>query len=718
MRWRCHAEGSSFGPVTETPFSPRAPARVEDALLVRGHGRYVTDIAPVGACFAAFVRSAHARGRLAKVEVGAARAMPGVRAVFTAHEMEGAVMPAINPLLAPRVAPRMPLLAEESVQWVGQPVAMVLAATPAQALDAAEAVGVEVDAEDAWLDHRGAEPPLLAVTHRAGPIRAADGVSVQVRLAQPRVAAAPLEPRAIVAAWENGRLTVWLPTQSPARARDDIAATLGLDRDAVRVIAPDVGGAFGAKASVTPEELALAFAAHRLAATVRWSATRSEDFAAAPHGRGATLEGGLACDAQGRFTHLKARLTFPLGAWLPYSAAMPVRNAARILPGPYVLGGIDVDAVAALSSAAPMNIYRGAGRPEAAILMEALIDAAARAGGFDPVQLRLANLVPAHAMPWRTPSGETLDSGDYAALLDLACKRFDYAAERARQRERRAGGEIVGIGVAMYVEPCGQGWESARVTLHPDKRVVAASGAPAQGQGHATSFAAIVARALGIDPAAVNVEYGDTDTCPDGIGALASRSMAIGGSALHAAALEAAALRDAGAALPVTVEKKYAAPGEAWSAGCVIVRLAIERDTGEPLVERLVWADDAGHIVCPALAEGQLHGGLAQGLGQALMEAIRYDQSGQLQTGTFLDYAMPRAADMPPIELVSLATPATTNLLFAKGVGEAGCIGVPAALLNAASDALAPLGVAAPDFPLTAERLWRTIRTSATWRTP
>ncbi|MBL8380274.1 MAG: xanthine dehydrogenase family protein molybdopterin-binding subunit [Burkholderiales bacterium] len=704
------AAGSNFSAMATSAASTYAPARVEDAALVRGRGRYVTDVAPPGAWFAAFARSSHARGHLRGVDATAARAMPGVCAVLTVADIEGAVMPAINPLLPARVAHNVPLLADGVVLWVGQPVALVIAATLAQAQDAAEAVGIDVEALEATTDHGGVEPPLLALAYRSGSGSGDARMSAEVRLAQPRVCAAPLEPRAIVASWQDDRLTVWLPTQSPARARDDIAATLKIDRSSVRVIAPDVGGAFGAKASVTPEELAVALAARRLKATVRWTAARGEDFAAAPHGRGALLEGRLECDAEGRFTRLGARLRFPLGAWLPYSAAMPLRNAARILPGPYVVPAIDIDAEAAASDAAPMNIYRGAGRPEAALLMESLIDVAARAGGIDPVQLRRDNLVPASAMPWRTPTGETLDSGDYAVLLDLACTRFDYPAERAAQRARRAQGDLVGIGVAMYVEPCGQGWEWARVTLEADGRVFAASGAPAQGQGHATAFAAIVARALGIESRQVTVEVGDTETCPDGIGALASRSIAIGGSALHAAAVEAAARREAGAALPITVEKKYTAPGEAWSAGCVMLRLSIARDTGVPTIERLLWADDAGHIFCPQLAEGQLHGGLAQGLGQALMEAIRYDQSGQLLTGSFLDYTLPRAADMPDIEIVSLTTPATTNLLGAKGVGEAGCIGVPAALYNAAADALAPLRIVPPDIPLTAERLWRTIR--------
>ncbi|MBL8384024.1 MAG: molybdopterin-dependent oxidoreductase, partial [Burkholderiales bacterium] len=599
---------------------------------------------------------------------------------------------------------------------VGQPLAMVVAERLDAAIAAAEAVTVDYDDRDTGAAAAtGAR--AFALAYRGGGDAAPDtpagecgGARVAVRHAQARVAPVALEPRAALAQWDGTRLTAWLPTQSPARARDDIARLLDLPPERVRVIAPDVGGAFGGKASVAPEDLLVALAAHRLGAAVRWAASRSEDFLAATQGRGATLAGTLDCAGDGRFLRLEARLSFPLGWWLPYSAAMPVRNAARILPGPYRVGAIDVEAAADQTPTAAVNIYRGAGRPEAALLMERLVDAAARATGIDPLQLRRRNLVPAAAMPWRTPTGEVLDSGDYGALLDAAAARFDYDGERADQARRRARGELVGIGIALYVEPCGQGFESARVTLERDGRVRVASGSAAQGQGHRTTYAAIAAQALGIDPARVEVVDGDTDACPDGIGALASRSIAIGGSAVMEAARLAARWRAAGEDLPIRAESVYRAPGEAWSAGCVMVRLVVDGDTGRPAIERLVWADDAGRIVSPPLAEGQLLGGLAQGIGQALMERIVYDAAGQLLTGTLADYALPRAADIPPVELVGLCTPATANSLGAKGVGEAGTIGVPAAILNAAIDALAPRGVTDLDFPLTAERLWRALR--------
>jgi carbon-monoxide dehydrogenase large subunit len=321
--------------------------------------------------------------------------------------------------------------------------------------------------------------------------------------------------------------------------------------------------------------------------------------------------------------------------------------------------------------------------------------------------LRLRNLIAAQDMPYKTPTGETLDAGDYVAALRLACERFGYAAAREAQARRRAHGEVLGIGLAFYIEPCGQGWESARVTLQTDGRVLVHSGSSGQGQGHETTFATIAADVLGCAEDQVTVFQGDTASCPEGVGALASRSIAIGGSAIAQAAQQVAAKRDAGDAFPLSAEVIYTAPAEAWSYGCVMAQMMIDPDTGKPTVERIVWADDAGRIISPQLAKGQLLGGMAQGLGQAMLERIVYDADGQLQTGSLMDYAVPRAEDIPPVELIGLHQPTQANLLGAKGVGEAGCIGVPAALLNAAADALSPWGEPELDFPLTSERLWR-----------
>jgi carbon-monoxide dehydrogenase large subunit len=339
-----------------------------------------------------------------------------------------------------------------------------------------------------------------------------------------------------------------------------------------------------------------------------------------------------------------------------------------------------------------------------------LIERAARAAQIDPVEIRRRNLIDSKSLPYRTPTGETLDSGDYAALLERACERFDYRVARREQLRRRSQGECVGIGLAVYVEPCGQGWESARVTLHAGGRVTVASGSPAQGQGHLTAFARIAAEALGCRESDIDVRLGDTAACPDGVGALASRSTAIGGSAIVEACRLALARRSAGEAYPITADARFTAR-EAWASGCVAAQVCIDLDTGALGVERVVWIDDAGRVIHPALAHGQLLGGFAQGLGQALMERMVYDGEGQLLTGSLMDYAVPRASDLPELVTESLASPTTFNLLGAKGVGEAGCIGVPAAVMNAARDALSVWGEADDlQFPLTAPRVWRAMQ--------
>lgn len=688
-------------------------ARVEDRRLLTGQGLYVHDVHQPGMLHATFLRSTHARARIAALDLQYALDCEGVVAVITASDLPGLKMPVINPLLPNIQQPDCPLLATGRVDYVGQPIAVVLARTLYEAQAAAEQILVDYDAEPAQCDLAPGNTMIATAVHSSGQAPATAAYRVSMSHHQPRVVAMSLEPRATLAQWDEatGSLTAWLGTQAPFRARTDIASTLGLLPAKVRVIAPDVGGAFGAKASVSPEDLVIAFVARHLKATVKWTSPRSEEFTSAVHGRGARLEGELWLDGQGRFTHLGARLRFPVGAWLPFSAVVPARNAARILPGPYRVASIDITSEAAMSNAAAVNIYRGAGRPEAALLMERLVEMAARKAGIDPVELRLRNLIEADAMPYATPTGEHFDAGDYRAVLERSCELFGYPAELAEQQRRRSAGEVLGIGVALYVEPCGQGWESARVTLKADGSVLVASGSSAQGQGHQTTYAVIAAEALGCGPALVTVAHGDTNACPEGIGALASRSIAIGGSAVAVAARAAATRRDAGEALPIVCESTYTAPAEAWSYGCVIARMAIDRDTGKPAIEKLVWVDDAGLIISPQLAQGQLLGGLAQGLGQAMMERIVYDSEGQLLTGSLMDYAIPRADDMPAVTLESIAITTQANLLGAKGVGEAGCIGVPAALINAAADALFPLGVNPPDFPLTAERLWQALQT-------
>ena len=679
----------------------------DDETLIRGLGFYVQDAAPDQALHVAFVRSDHAHAQLLEVDASAALDLPGVVAVWQASDVTGVVTPGVNPLWPPLQVMPMPLLAGPRVDHVGQAVAMVLAQDAATAQEAALLVQVSLEA----LPALGADDPDASVVHQVahahGQAQGQVAVVARADLRVPRLLAMAMEPRACVAQWhaQEERLQIWLGSQSPARAQADIARALGLALPQVHLISPHVGGAFGSKASISPEDILVALAAHRWRTTVQWKASRSEEFLSGQHGRAAHLQGQLAVDAQGRFLSLQAQLHFTLGAWLPYSALVPMRNAARILPGPYRVDRCDITGQSRRSHTAPVGIYRGAGRPEAALLMETLIDQAARLGGMDPVQLRLRNLIDASAMPYRTPTGETLDSGDFPQLLRLACERFGYDQERERQRQRRAQGEWVGLGVALYVEPCGQGWESARVTWQADGRVSVASGSPDQGQGHATTFGHIAASTLGVPFTQVQVLMGDTDLCPPGTGALASRSTAIGGSAVLQACQSLQHQIAQGLTLPLTAEARFESQ-EAWASGCVLVRMSVDAATGQARIERLLWVDDAGLSLQPDLVRDQLIGGAAQGIGQALMEQMVYDSEGQLLTGSLMDYAVPRADDMPPIELHSLHTPSPLNPLGAKGVGEAGCIGVPAAIMNAARDALSPLGEVDLQLPLRAEQLW------------
>jgi carbon-monoxide dehydrogenase large subunit len=725
----------------------RGGRRREDARLVAGWGRFVDDLAPAAVAHVAFVRAVAAPARIVHVDGSAAAAMPGVLRVLTATDTERLGRAAVNALVPGLSAKPFALLARDMAEHAGQPVAAVIAETLAQALDAAEAVTVDLAPLDA-----AATRPAFALRHRVGDPDTAFSTGPVTRLAIRHATLAPmaLEPRAALAETVDGVLVVHLSTQTPHRARSDLAAILRRDPASIRVIAPDVGGAFGGKASLTPEEAVTALAAVQTGRATRWTATRSEEFLAAPRGRGGAIDGAMVLAPDGIICAMSADIRMSLGAWMPFSAVVPARNAARILPGPYRVPSLDVSASGAAGTSAPVGIYRGAGRPEACLLMERLIDKAARERGLCPVAVRRANLIRPEEAGMTRAAGAFRDATDLPGLLERALEAAAgpgegdaWARATAARDARRSVGEIVGLGVAVYVEPCGQGPESAVVTHLGGGRFRVATGSSAQGQGRETAYAAIAARALGVTPDAVEVVHGDTETCPSGIGALASRSTAIGGSAVMIACgrLVAAARAEASSiakevpptrsppqagggesgwrAVPgidwsraprLEIAHTHTAEDEAWASGAVVVRVAIDRDTGAPRIEHVAWADDAGVVVDPALVSDQLIGGLAQGLGEALREAIVTDDSGQLLTGSLMDYAVPRAADMPPLALLSHSTPSIANPLGAKGVGEAGCIGVPAAILNAVVDALAPFGVTHLDMPLTSETIWRAMQ--------
>lgn len=707
------------------PPSPRhieMPAhRREDDRLITGRGRFTADIELENALHVSFVRSPVAAGRITTCNLDEAIGHAGVSAAFCGRHVAHLRDLAVNPVLGPVETVEFPVLAHEHVSAVGQPVAAVFADSQETAQDAAELVVIDVAEPDTaeYLDPVSAnfiEHSSFANQWRQGnPEQAfneADHI-VEATVQHPRISPSPMENRSIAVHYDehNESVIVWLSTQTPHRARKGLSHILDRNIGRIRVIAPDVGGAFGLKASLYPEEVLVVWAAFELRRSITWSATRSEDLLSASHGRGLSTRGSLAVSSDGIFLGLKAEVRAPLGSWHTNSAAIPAWNAARILPGPYDLGSFDLRTTGVRTNTAPVGICRGAGRPEAAMLMERLVEDAARALDMDPIELRRRNLLRSSQLPCKRETGVLLDSGDYPAALDLLLASSAYSSARAEQQKRRASGEIVGIGASFFVEPCGTGWESAAVRLDPDGSVIVRTGASSQGHGRETAYAQIAANVLGCPVEHVAVLHGDTLACPDGIGALASRSTAIGGSAVAQAASEALA-RSGGSLTPdeaIEVSLNYEADGEAWGYGCYIAQITIDAETGVLKVEKMTCLDDAGTVINPQMVAGQIRGGIAQGIGEVMLECLVYDEEGQLLTGSLMDYALPRAADMPEIELVHMHTPSPANRLGAKGVGEAGTIGAPAAIYNAAIDALSPSGVRSLPLPLSSNSIWQSL---------
>ncbi|OAN74373.1 xanthine dehydrogenase [Jannaschia sp. EhC01] len=673
---------------------------------LRGEGQYVGDVGLHDVLHLAFVRSPIPHGTLASLDVADALAVPGVVAVHVAQDVSDLGALTINPVLPLNCTPEYPILSGPVVYGLGQPIAAVLAETPHAAQDGVEALGVDIAESDA-----PSRDPVATRQWRTGdPMLAFSQAAhvVEVSIQHPRLAPSPLEPRAIAVDWTPEGVTVWLSTQTPHRARSELAQILGVSPNLLRVIAPDVGGAFGMKGSLYPEDVFAVWAAVYHRRSVRWSAARGEDFLSATHGRGLQTRGRLAVAADGTFLALEARVHAPLGAWVPNSGLVPAWNAARILPGGYDIPTVDIQTVATTDTRAPVGIYRGAGRPEAACLMERLVDKAAFATGLDPLTLRARNMHVSGALPVRTATGNLLDSGDYPLVLQDAAAAVDYPALVADRARKRDGGGLSGIGVAFYLEPSGEGFETARVTWS-ETGVEVASGSSSQGQGRETAYAQIAADVLRVSADDVVVRQGDTATCPAGIGAVASRGTAVGGSAVFVACERLYARRLGGEALPMTEDVRYENEGQAWGYGVTMVAVDVDRETGAVAITKAACFDDVGCVVNPAFVEGQIRGGFAQGLGEALMEQVAYDADGQLLTGSLMDYALPRAADMPTLSIEGSEHPSPLNALGVKGVGEAGTIGAPAAILNAVLDALQPLGVQHLDMPLTPCKVWSAI---------
>ncbi len=755
----------------------RARTRVEDWRLVTGEGHFVDDLAPPGTLSLAFVRSPYPHARITAVDTTAARAAPGVQAVFVGADVPPIERLPVIPVSADVKVPPFEPLAAQVVRAVGMPVAVVVADSRAAAADAAALVDVQYEPLPSVADAEAAlapDAPVLypeygnnvAYTLRraAGDVEAAFARAhrtVALRIAFPRLAPVPLEPRGVLASYERAtdELTVWGTTQSPTGTRSLLAQALGMPEHHVRVIAPDVGGGFGARNAVYPEYIVAAWVARRLRRPVRWVATRSEDVTTTTHGRDEVVYVEAAADADGRLLGLRARAVANLGAFMYVNTQLPPTRIPNLLPGCYHVPAYQADLTAVFTNTNPTAPYRGAGRPEAADTIERVMDALARALDMDPVELRKRNFIRPEEFPFKTVTGLTYDSGDYAKALDTLVAVADYPALREQQRQERARGErtLLGIGIASFVEPSGSGWESALVRIEPSGRVTAATGSSAHGQGHETSFAQILSDRLGIPFDQIVIRHGDTAVSPPGVGTFGSRSTVVGGTALINAAdlivakakriaaslleanpddvrLEAGRFRIAGVAdksvtwaqvaavaygrgrLPpgetmgLETAYYYQAPGETYGFGAALAVVRIDPDTGHVRVEKLVAVDDCGTIVNPLLVEGQVHGGTAQGLGQALLERMVYEPDGSVVTGSLMHYALPRANDMPPMVLAETVTPSPYNPLGTKGVGESGTIIGTAPIMNAVADALAPLGILHLDMPYTAERVWAAIQ--------
>jgi carbon-monoxide dehydrogenase large subunit len=547
----------------------------------------------------------------------------------------------------------------------------------------------------------------------AGAFAAAAAV-VRQRVRIPRLIAAPIEPRGAVAAYDESAdlLTLWISAQDQHRQLSSLTHILRRDPDRLRIVVPDVGGAFGSKGVPAPETAAVALCAIELGRPVKWIESRTESSLATYQGRGADVEAELAVDPDGRMVGLRARYLSDLGAYLLPTTAVSGLTGARLLTGCYDIPAVDVESLGVVTTKVPTGPYRGAGRPEAAFVIERLVDLAAAKLSLDPVELRRLNVVAPDRFPYETPLGLTYDSGDYGGALDAVLALARVAEARAEQAAARAEGRLFGIGVALYVERVGPGWETGSVTIEQDGRVVCRTGSSPHGQGHETTFAQIVAEELGVEPAAVEVRWGDSAEIPAGVGTFASRSVTVGGSALLLAARDVLAQLDAGASPPVSADARFELPGPAFSFGAYVAVVEIERETGQVRLHRIAAVDDCGRVVNPLLAEGQVLGATVQAIGECLYEQVGYDENGQPLAVNLYDYHLPTAFSVPEIESELRQTPSPLNPLGAKGVGEGGSIGAPAAIANAVADALAPLGIDHLDPPFTPAQVWEALRSA------
>lgn len=739
--------------------------RVEDRPLLVGASAFIADLPLPGVLDVSYVTATLAHGRIRSIDVGAARAVPGVVDVVTAADLDLGPVPPTNAAF-PKEMER-PLLAADRVRFVGEAVVAIVAETASAGADAAALVEVEYEPLPAVVDPEAASGGEVLLFPEAGTnvvLRQQGGdapgaeqepeVVVRGRFVNQRVAPAPLEGRAGAARWgEDGRLTHWSSCQGPHPVRTLIAGVYGLDPAAVRVIAPDVGGSFGAKARPYPEELLLPWLARRTGRPVRWVSPRSADMVGLGHSRAQVQTVEITGHRDGTIDSVALHVLSDAGAY-PAMSPMLAANTGRMMGGAYRIPRLTWTAEAVVTNTTPIVSYRGAGRPEAAAMIERAVDLFAAELGLDPVEVRQRNLLQPTDFPYTTPTGITHDSGDYHAALNLALDEVGYEQLRAEQAARRARGDrrLLGIGVATFVDRTAgiPNSEYGAVELRPDGTLLVRTGSSPYGQGHHTAWAMLVADRTGVPMARIEVVHGDTDVVPRGGVTGGSRSAQKAGSALVEAsdALVAAAREIAAGALEAAIDDVVFSPGDGgrfhvagtpavwlgWADlaarrtsdplaceadftgegptcpfGAYVAVVEVDAETGGARLERIVTVDDAGTILNPMLALGQVHGAVAQGVGQALFEEMSYDDAGNPLTPTFAEYAVPSACELPSFECSFVETPSPYNPLGFKGIAESGTIGATPAVQNAVIDALAHLGTRHIDLPATPERIWRAI---------
>lgn len=779
--------------------------RVEDPQLIRGLGTYVDDVKLFGMLHLAFKRSDVAHGTIRSIDASGALAMDGVEAVFTGAQIQE-MLTSPMPQMSPFPAPAHYAVAVDTVRYVGEPVAVVVARDRYIASDALDAIEVEIDPLPAVIDPErslqgdpaivhpgftnilgqtdtnialmvpagtGVNPATMAVdTTAIDAAFAAAEVTVSGRLYNQRLAPTAMEPRGIVAHYEPGKdtLTAWNSTQNPHMVRTHVAAMLGMGENKVRIIAPEVGGGFGSKINIYGEDFAAAAISRAIGRPVKWIEDRSEAFMATTHGRDILAYFDLAAKRDGTVLGMKWKIVADIGAYEMLLTAILPTLTAGMLSGVYHIPAIQTEIYEVFTNKTPTDAYRGAGRPEGVYFIERAMDMLAVELGMDPAEVRRKNFIAPDKFPFTTQAGNTYDSGNYEPTLDLALKNADWEGLKKARDDARAEGRVVGLGLSYYIEICGiGGWEHASVTVERDGHLTVTVGTSPHGQGHETSFSMMLADQFGVPMENITINHGDTGVVREGVGTFGSRSQVVGGTAISIAGdrvktkmaafaahmmgpslddvgataddlvfeggkifppnspglaksftevasfawMGAGAAAAAGLSYPegfqagLSEETRWEPAGSTFPFGCHIAMVEIDRETGEPTLTKMVAVDDCGTIVNPLIVQGQLHGGIAQGIGQALIEEVVYDEDGQLVTGSFMDYAMPRATDLPWFELDATVTKSPLTPLGTKGIGEAGTIGATPCIVNAVVDALSPFGVKHVDMLLRPEKLWK-----------